>query len=394
MSPISSKTSNQLLMLPGPTNVSTRVMNSMLKPIISHRSPEFQSLLTNIEDKLRQIFVTKHHVTTLSMSGTGAVEAVFQTFFKNGDKILFPMFGEFCQRPADNAEMLGLNPIPIYSEIGYGPDIEKIKEAIDLIPDLTSMFIPLNETSTGISPSHLKKIISICKKQDLLIIVDAVSGLAGHTLNMDEWGIDVCIAGSQKCIAAPPGLSMVAVNSKALEKSKQIPKISRHSDVSLNIEWLKTKSETPFTPAIPLFYALNEALSEILEEGLKNRIERHSLCASAIYKAMEQIPFELLVKDENRSNTVIAVKYPKGINDETFRSELLKKHNVDIAGGAANLKDKIFRIGSLGSVSPENVPKTVTGISDIMNIMGTKHGCDINVKDIINETKHNLGLFN
>ena len=135
MSPIPSKTSNQLLMLPGPTNVSTRVMNSMLKPIISHRSPEFQSLLTNIEDKLRQIFVTKHHVTTLSMSGTGAVEAVLQTFFKNGDKILFPMFGEFCQRPADNAEMLGLNPIPIYSEIGYGPDIEKIKEAIDLIPD-------------------------------------------------------------------------------------------------------------------------------------------------------------------------------------------------------------------------------------------------------------------
>ncbi|MEM0216990.1 MAG: alanine--glyoxylate aminotransferase family protein [Candidatus Bathyarchaeia archaeon] len=361
---------SRLIMLPGPTNVPERVMNAMLKPIINHRGSEFHALYSSIEENLKSVFQTKNDIFILTASGTGGVECAVSNLVNPGDKVIVPVFGVFSERISEKIRRRMGVPIEIVVPFGYAPRASEIEEVIDREPDVKAIFIVYNETSTGVTVRDLPEIGRIAKKRDLLLIVDAVSVLGGDVLPVDEWGIDVCITASQKCLACPPGLSILSVSQEALEKAAATKGRPIYFDF-LKLKESADKKETPFTPAIPLLYALDEALKLIKEEGLEKRFERHKRCAEAFYSAFEALGLSIFPKEKlSRSNTVVAVNVPRGVDEHAVTKIMWEKYNVQIAGGMGKLKGKIFRIGNMGIISKKEVLATIHAFACAINEAG------------------------
>lgn len=352
----------KLIMLPGPTNVSKRVMNAMTKPIINHRGEEFKNLYRGIVEKTRRLFQTNNSVVILSCSGTGGVEACVSSCISKGDLIIVPSFGEFSERLAETAEIYGAQVVRVIAENGNAPSLEEVKEAIDNKRDAKSILLVHNETSMGIALPYIEDIIRYAKNRNMTVLVDAISSLGGYNIPVENWKIDFCITGSQKCIAAPPGLALVSLSEQALEIIRKRKPVNRYFDLLRYLDY-QERGQTPFTPALPLFYALDEALNEIFEEGLSARIERHEKMSRSFYSSFETIGLKFLAKKEYRSRTVIALLYPEGIEDKKFRARLEQEYGVVIAGGFGSLSGKVFRVGCMGLVNQDYVSKTVNSIS-------------------------------
>ncbi len=359
----------KLIMLPGPTNVPDRVMKAMTKPIISHRSVEFRRLFEEVEEGLRYVFQTKNDVYVLTASGTGGVECAINNVVSPGDNVVIPTFGVFSERAKDQVLRRGGMPIELTIEWGEAPTVERIREALEG-REIKAILIVYNETSTGVIVRDLPKIGEAAKDSGALLIVDAISVLGGDKLPIDEWNVDVCVTGSQKCLACPPGLSMISVSERAWEVIEKTPARSYYFDL-IEAKKHKVEKETPFTPALPLYYALNEALKIVKEEGLKKRIERHAICAKAFYEAIEAIGLKPFPKAESvRSNTVIAINAPQGVNVSEVLKLMDEKYGVVIAGGMGKLKRSMFRIGCMGMISQEEVMITINALERALNDVG------------------------
>lgn len=360
----------QLIMLPGPTMVPPRVLRAMAKPIINHRGPEFKELYLNVIEKSKRVFMTKGDLFILSCSGTGGVECAISNAIAPGEKVIIPVNGVFSQRVKRTVEVFGGKPVEIPVEWGASVMADAVEDAIKREPDAKALAVVYNETSTGAKVTCMRELGKICDEKGLLYIVDAISILGGDELPVDDWKVDICITGSQKCLMSPPGLALLSISEKAWSA---IEKVNRavYFDLKAYRDYLK-EGETPFTPAIPLFYALDEALDMILEEGMEARIERHRRCAKAIYKALEAIGLEIFAKKEFRSNTVIGVKDPKGIDGNAIRKIMREKYNVVIAGGMGKLKGTMFRIGSMGNVSMADVLLTISALEGALEELGYK----------------------
>jgi len=362
----------KLIMLPGPTNVPERVMHAMTRPIINHRGAEFHELYAEIETNLKYVFQTRSDVFVLSASGTGGVECAVHNLVGPGEKAIVPVYGVFSKRLAEKVKRRGGIPIELTLPFGTAPKAEQIKEVIEKERDVDCIFIVYNETSTGVTVRDLPEIAKIAEEKGMLLIVDAVSVLAGDWLPVDEWHVDVCVTGSQKCLACPPGLAMISVSQKSWEKIESIENKPMYYDLALMRDFA-TKKETAFTPAIPLLYALDEALKIVREEGLEKRIRRHHLCAEAFYRALEDYGMAVFPKEEAlRSNTVIAVNVPQNVDESHVRSIMRDKYNVVIAGGMGELKGKIFRIGCMGTISQSEVLATLTALGNALKELGFK----------------------
>ncbi|MEM3162596.1 MAG: alanine--glyoxylate aminotransferase family protein [Candidatus Bathyarchaeia archaeon] len=360
----------KLIMLPGPTNVPERVLYAMIQPIINHRGVEFHDLYAEIEENLKYVFQTKNDVFVLSASGTGGVECAVSNLISHGEKVIVPIFGVFSKRLAETVRRRGGIPIELNFPLGTAPKASAIRDVAEKESDAKAIFIVYNETSTGVVVRELPEIARIAEENHMLIGVDAVSVLGGDKLPVDEWKIDVCVTGSQKCLFCPPGLSMISVSPKAWDKIEKTSNKPMYFDLSLIREYA-AKKETPFTPAIPLFYALNEALKMIKEEGLERSIKRHSKCAEVFYNAIEAYGMTAFPKEkENRSNTVIAVNVPEGINENLVRSIMRDKYGVVIASGMSELKGKIFRIGIMGRVTQAEIMMTLSALGNALKETG------------------------
>ena len=352
----------KLIMLPGPTNVPTRIMKAMAKPIIDHRSRDFHALYEKILKNLKYLFQTKNDVCTLTSSGTGGVECAISNTTSLGDKVIIPTFGLFSERLKETVASYGGTPIPVPAEWGKCTSMDSIERAIDKNRDAKAIAIVYNETSTGVTFRDLPKLGKIAEKNNLLLIVDAVSIMGGDELPTDKWSVDICITGVQKCLACPPGLALISVSEKAwhvIEETKN--KHVYYFDLTKYREYGE-KEETPFTPSLPLFYALDEALKMICEEGLENRINRHRICARAFYNAVEALKLQPLADEEFRSNTIIAIKNPRGVDDKKLNQIMEDKHHILIAGGQGKLKGSIHRIGNMGTVSEREVTATIVAL--------------------------------
>mgnify|MGYP003876262091 FL=1 len=357
-------------MLPGPTNVPDRVMHAMIKPIIGHRGAEFHALYEEITEKLKYVFQTQNDVFVLTCSGTGGIECAVSNLVSPGDKVIVPVFGVFSERLAEKVKRRGGIPVELSLPWGTAPRASEIKEIVEREPDAKAIFLVYNETSTGVTVRELPEIGRIAKENNLLLIVDAISILGGDKLPVDEWNIDFCITGSQKCIACPPGLAMVSVSQKAWEKIEKTENKPMYFDL-LRMKEYAAKKETPFTPALPIFHALNEALKIIHEEGLEKRFERHRKCAQAFYNAIEALGLTVFPKEKSiRSNTVIAVNIPENVEDNKVRSIMREKYKVLIAGGMGKLKGKIFRIGCMGIISQAEVLTTLNAFGNALKDAG------------------------
>jgi len=359
----------KLLMIPGPTNVSDRVMNAMLKPMINHRSPEFTAIVESITEKSKYLFQTKEHIVTITASGTGGVEAVAFALVRPGDNVVVPVYGEFGQRLAEAIELAGGNVVKVFAEPGNVPRLDEVKEAIRRTDNLKAVYTVHNETSTGCAIPYIQELAKAAHEKDAFMVVDGVSSMGGYSVPVDAWGVDVCVTASQKCLAAPPGMVIVSLNSKVAAFLKKTPPTVRYFDLGKHLDFLE-HGYTPYTPAVSLYYALEEALVALMEETLEKRVARHAKCASQLYSAIESMGLEPFADKSCRSNTVITVKCPKGVDDEKFRVILSDEHGVVITGGFGPLKGKILRLGSMGNVTSGDIQTTVDGMAKTFSKLG------------------------
>ena len=360
-----------LSMLPGPTNVPNRVMRAMLAPIINHRSDDFVELYTDVIEKTQKVFETQNDIVVLSASGTGAVEASVINLVKKGDKIIIPVNGEFSNRLSQLIEGQGANVVRLQTPPGQNATFDQIKEAFDNNKDVKAFYVVHNETSTGTMVNYLDKVSDLTSRNDTFYVVDSVSLLGGVELPVDKWNIDVCLTGSQKALAAPPGISPISVSAKAKKYMIENPPSTMYFNLARYFQYYEESKHTPFTPALPLLYAYREALTILLEEGLQNVYKRHKICSDALYSGLSAIGLTPYVtKEEDRSITIVALNYLDGLEDKTFRSTLADKFRVLVAGGFGDLKGKVFRVGCMGEVSPYHVMRTISAISSTLAMMG------------------------
>jgi len=357
-------------MLPGPTNVPSRVMRAMAKPVINHRGPEFRELYRRILENLKFVFETEENVFVLTASGTGGVECAIRNILSNGDKVAVPVNGVFSERLRKAVTAFGGIGIEIPIEWGKAVTPQQVEELFRREPGIKAFAVVYNETSTGATTRNLKEIGKICHEHDALFIVDAISILGGDALPVDEWGVDICIAGSQKCLMTPPGLVMLSVNDRAWKVAEKARR-SYYFDLLEYRQFLKNY-ETPYTPAVTLFYALEEALVIIKEEGLQPRYNRHKVCARALYAGLEALGFGIFPSAEFRSQTVVAANYTPDIDDKKFRDLLREQYHVVVAGGMGKLKGTMFRVGVMGTVSRFEILTTMGAIESTLLDLGRK----------------------
>ena len=355
----------KLIMLPGPTNVSERVMKAMTQPIINHRGEGFRNLYGGIIDKTKRLFQTEQNVVVLSSSGTGGVEAAVWNLMRPGDLAIVPVFGEFSSRLAETVEVAGGKAIRVTAEPGEAPSMDQLKEAMDRAKSFRALFLVHNETSTGVNVPYVKEAAKAARDHGVFAVIDAISSLGGYSIPVDEWGVDMCITGSQKCIAAPPGLALLSVGERVVKFLHESPARTRYFELQRYLEY-GAKGETPFTPALPLFYALDEALKELLEEGLAQRVQRHEKMASLLYSGLGELGLKPVADEKFRSKTVIASYYPPGIEDAKFRRQLSQEKGVVIAGGFGPFSGKVCRVGCMGQINPWFVERTLKAIRETM----------------------------
>jgi aspartate aminotransferase-like enzyme len=353
---------DQVFMLPGPVKIDPRVLAAMSGSVINHRGSAFRAVNRDIFEGLRYLFQTKSgEVAAISGSGTAGLEAVVSSLLRKDDKILCLVNGKFSERSFDLA---GLVATADQIEFPWGQPMAVDRVAASLESGgYRALTVCHNETSTA-TTNPLREVAALCRKHDVLCLVDGITSVGGLEVRPDEWGLDAVVMGSQKCIAAPAGLAGVFVSRRAYGQLHEDR--AYYLNLKEHVDLLREDEDTPYTPSIPLFLAVREALRLLREEGLETRIARTARLAGACRAAAKALGLSLYPEESVASNTVTAINYPPGIDDGKFRKALLEKHNVVIAGGQAQLKGKIFRIGHMGICSMEDMRATWAGIEAVL----------------------------
>jgi len=363
----------RILMGPGPSNIDPRVPMAMAKPLVGHLDPEFIKIMSSIQDLLRYIFSTQN-VQTLPISGTGSagMEAAFVNVVEPGDRVLVCVDGVFGERMTDVAERCGANLRTLSAPWGQPFDPAAIeKELRSFQPQVLA--IVHAETSTGVL-QPLEEFPKILKSHpDTLLLVDAVTSLGGHPVKVDEWGIDICYSGTQKCLSCPPGLAPITFSQKAMEKIKgRAKKVqSLYLDMIMLGKYWGSERAYHHTAPISMNYALLEALRIVSEEGLERRYERHRHNHLALVAGIEAMGLSMFVEKSYRLWSLNTVSIPAGIDDAKVRKNLLDEYNLEIGGGLGNLKGKIWRVGLMGYSSSEtNVLYFLTALEQALRAQG------------------------
>ncbi|WXG44903.1 MAG: alanine--glyoxylate aminotransferase family protein [Promethearchaeati archaeon SRVP18_Atabeyarchaeia-1] len=364
----------KLIMLPGPTQVPERILKVMSKPMINHRGASFEKLYAEIADGLKYLFQTeKNDVYPLTASGTGGVECVATNLIEKGDKVIVPTNGEFSERLMESIRTAGAEVVNLKSELGVAISPNTVEETLDKHKDAKMVAFVYNETACGVR-NPARELTEIAKDHGAMVICDAISNLGGDYLYMDRWGVDAVITGSQKCLACPPGLSFISLGEDAWKKVEQ-RKGEKHTlyfDL-VKIREFHKKNSTPFTPAVSLIFALQEALKMLREEGIEKRIKRHIDCSKAMRDGLKSLGLKMFPKDEKyASNTVTASWGPQGVPIADMIKALLEDTGIVIAGGMGETKGKIFRVGTMGVCTQKEVKLTLDGIGAVISKLSAK----------------------
>jgi len=365
------------LQIPGPTNVPDRVLRAIDNATIDHRGPEFQRLGLEVLAGLKQVFQTKDAVVIFPASGTGAWEAALVNTLSPGDKVLMFETGQFATLWFNMANKLGLVPGFIKGDWRHGADPAAIEARLaeDRKHEIKAVCVVHNETSTGVTTrvGEVRKAIDRARHPALLM-VDTISSLASIDYRHDEWGVDVTVAGSQKGLMLPPGLSFNAVGDKALaaSKSAKLPRSYWSWD-----EMLASNKNGffPYTPATNLLYGLREALKMLIEEeGLENVYKRHDRHAEATRRAVRAWGLEILcLNPAEYSSALTAVLMPDGHSEVEFRKVVLDHFNMSLGSGLGKIANKVFRIGHLGDFNDLMLCGTLCGVEMGLGLAGVPH---------------------
>ena len=341
-----------ILLNPGPVNVSERVRQALLRPDICHRESEFTELLHRIQTKLLQAFVpgaeSDYVAVVITGSGTSAVEAALMSSLPHGRRILILNNGVYGERMS---QIIGLHRLGV-SELKYEwtvrPDPEKLLLALRQHPEAHVVGMVHHETTTGLlNPVH--EIAEIVDNQNRVFVLDSVSALAGETLNIAKSHIYMVTGTAGKCIQGFPGVSFVLVRKGFIEKMRSYPKRSWYLHLMHYIDQ-EGRGTIPFTPAVQVYYAFDEALSELLEEGVANRVQRYKRMATMIRERMAKLGVKAVLPSDRQSNTITAYYLPDGVSYQSLHDRL-KQQGYVIYAGQGNLENKVFRVANMGAVS-------------------------------------------
>lgn len=374
------------LMIPGPTPVPESVLLEIAKHPIGHRSSEFSSILEEVYSNLKYVFRTENDVFIFTSSGTGAMCAALENLINEGDKILSLVIGNFGNRWAKIAESRGAVVEKIETEAGGVIDPEILRKRLkeDTKKEIKIVTLTHSETSTG-AANDIKTLCAIIKEHGALSVVDGVTSVCAMPCKPDEWGIDVLVSGSQKGFMIPPGLAFLTANEKAWKVYEQCKHPSFYFDWASHRKSVRANS-TPFTPAVNLIAGLNVALKMIKEEGIDKMNARHRRHAMALRHALKAINLKLLVEnDDNASHSITSILPPDGISVPDIRKFLKEDYDIVVANGQNQLKDKIFRMGTLGFVCDRDLIASVGALESVLHKLGHKFSLGEGVKTLIEE---------
>ena len=353
------------LQIPGPTNVPDRVLRAIDNPTIDHRGPEFGQLGRETLARLKRVFRTSGPVVIYPASGTGAWEAALVNTLSPGDRVLMCRTGWFATLWKEMAERLGLDPVFVETDWRRGADAAAIGAALAADPGhrIKAVCVVHNETSTGCT-SRIDEVRAAIDgaHHPALLLVDTISSLASIDYRHDEWGVDVTVAGSQKGLMLPPGLSFNAFSEKALAAAASARLPRSYWDWQA---MLKPNAEGyfPFTPSTNLLYGLAAALDMLFEEGLENVFARHDRHAEATRRAVRAWGLEIqCAEPRHYSSSLTAVRLPEGHSADALRALILERFNMSLGNGLGILKDRVFRIGHLGNFGDLELIGTLGGV--------------------------------
>jgi len=362
----------KLLMIPGPTNVDPAVLRVLSKPTLSHTDPEFVKIFKEALNDLKKVFMTSNEVFVIAGSGTLALEMAIANLIEPGDKVLNTVSGYFGEYFVKISKVHGALPRVLETPWSKSIKPEDVKNALRK-DDYKAVTITHVETSTGVA-NPIKEIGEIVKEySNAFYVVDTVCSLGGMEVRVDDWNIDICASGSQKCIGVPPGLALLSVSAKALEfmEGRKNPVNFWYGDLRNWLPVMKDPSQYFATPPVNMVYALSKALKMLLNEGLENRFRRHHILADGFRASMDALNLKMVADRESTADTVTAVYYPERIDDAVFRSEM-KNRGIIVASTLGPLKGKGFRVGHMGNISQNDIMSTIGAIEATLRHLGYK----------------------
>ncbi|MFH1652243.1 MAG: alanine--glyoxylate aminotransferase family protein [Chloroflexota bacterium] len=365
----------RILMGPGPSNLHPRVQMAMMAPLVGHLDPYFQTIMEDTMKLLRETFRTRNDLTfPISGTGSAGMEAGFCNFLEPGDVAVIGVNGLFGERMVDNAVRCGAEVVPVNAEWGEIVTAEAIKAALQSRKKVKLLALVHAETSTGVL-QPLEEASRLAKEHEALFLVDTVTSLGGVNVVVDDWGIDICYSGTQKCLSCPPGLAPFTAGAKALEalKARQGKVLSWYLDLTLLSSYWSASRFYHHTAPVSMVYALHEALALIAEEGLEARFQRHERCGTALKQGLQAMGLVLHAREGHRLSMLTSVRIPEGVDDVKVRQGLLREFSLEIGGGLGPLKGKIWRIGLMGySCTVENVLLLLYALEKQLTAQGFK----------------------
>jgi len=361
----------RLLLGPGPSPVPQRILDALARPTIGHLDPAFVGMMDEVKELLRYAFRTNNALTLpVSAPGSAGMEAAFVNLIEPGDTVIVCQNGVFGGRMRENVVRIGAEAVMVKDAFGTPVDLEKAEAALKENPGAKALAFVHAETSTG-AVSDAAALCKLAREHGALSIVDSVTGLGGIPVEVDAWGADAIYSGSQKCLAAPPGLSPVSFGEAALAalKARKTPVQSWFLDMSLIINYWQGAGARAYhhTAPINMLYGLHEALVMLHEEGLEAAWARHRANHLRLRDGLAALDLELFVAEAARLPQLNAVKVPDGVDEAAVRRRLLDEHGIEIGAGLGELAGKIWRIGLMGAGStPQNVDRVLGALGEIL----------------------------
>ena len=357
-----------LLLTPGPTELPFEVCEALGRPIIHHRTTQFQEHIKEAVEGLKYIFQTKNDVYILTCSGTGAMEASVCNLLSPGDKAIAVEGGKFGERWSELCQTYKVNAHIVKIDWGKAVQASQIEKLLKADPSIKAVFITLCETSTGVTPD-VQAIAKVVAASNAVLVLDAISGLGVVDVQTDNWGIDVVVTGSQKGLMLPPGLAMVSVSSKALKLIEQSTNPRYYFDLR-EAKKAAEKTDTPFTPAIGIIIALNESIRLMKKSGLQNLFAHYARLAQALRAAVVALNLKVFTDSSCLSNVLTAISLPENIDGEKLMKVMRDTYGITIAGGQDKMKGKMIRIAHMGMLDEFDILTGISCLEKVLHQMG------------------------
>ncbi|MGI8887084.1 MAG: pyridoxal-phosphate-dependent aminotransferase family protein [Gaiellaceae bacterium] len=362
-------TKKRYLLAPGPTPVPPEVLAAGAEPVLHHRGPDFRALVTRLLGRLQNVCRTQNDVLVFTASGSGAFESAVVNLLSSGERVLAVSAGEFGERWAATAATYGADVHDLRYSWGETPTPEDVRSRVEET-GAEVVFVVHSETSTGVV-SDVQALAAAARDAGALTVIDAVSSLGAVPLETDAWGLDVVVAGSQKALMTPPGLSLTTVSPRAWERC------ARTTTPRVYFDWAKLRASlesgtTPFTPAVSLVVSLDKALEMLLEEGLEAAFARHAALGRACREGAKAMGLRLFSPDEERSAIVTAILTPDGVDARELVLALRERFGITVAGGHRDLAPRMLRIGHIGYYDVFDITTALSALEALLAERGAE----------------------